>query len=212
MAAEHAWIPSVRLKACSDEELVHCARHGSLEAVEELLARYRGMVEGKARVFFVAGAEPEDVVQEGMIGLVKAIRDFSTAKACSFRYFAELCVNRQIISAVKAGRRHKHLMLNNCVSLDASGEEDQESTGVGEPPAGDQFRPERVLMARLMVMAIRRLISQQLSSLERQALIGHLAGLSYRQIGRELSCGVKAVDNALQRSKKKLARVLGEVL
>lgn len=212
MAAEHAWIPQVRFQACSDEELVRCARHGSLDAVEELLSRYRGMVEGKARVFFVAGAEAEDVVQEGMIGLVKAIRDFSAAKGCSFRHFAELCINRQIISAVKAGRRHKHLVLNRSVSLDASAEDDDGAAGVGEPTAGDQFRPERVLLARLMLAAIRRLISQQLSALERQSLLGHLAGLSYRQIGRELSCGVKTVDNALQRSKKKLARALAEVL
>lgn len=212
MAAEHAWVPLGRLQAFSDEELVRCARHGSLEAVEELLARYRGMVEGKARVFFVAGAEAEDVVQEGMIGLVKAIRDFSTARACSFRHFAELCVNRQIISAVKAGRRHKHLVLNSSVSLDSGADEDGEVAGLGEPAAGDQFLPERVLLARLMLAAIRMLVSRQLSVLERQSLLGHLAGLSYRQIGRELGCGVKAVDNALQRSKKKLARVLAEVL
>jgi len=212
MAVEHAWVPQGRLEACSDKELVYCARHGSLEAVEELLARYRGLVEGKARVFFVAGAETEDVVQEGMIGLLKAIRDFSAARACSFHRFAELCVNRQIISAVKAGRRHKHLLLNNSVSLDMAAEEDEEIASVGEPAAGEQFRPERVLLARLMLAAIRVLVSRQLSVLERQSLLRHLAGLSYRQIGRELGCSVKAVDNALQRSKKKLARVLSQVL
>lgn len=216
MALQASWVPRPDSKFSTDEQLVLCARQGSAEALEQLLTRYKGLVEGKARAFFLAGAESDDVAQEGMVGLVKAVRDFSPSRLCSFRSFAELCITRQIISAVKAARRQKHLALNWSVSLDtpAAGEEDDPSGGtLGEAYlVAEEAGPDRVILARAVLRAMDSVIVGELSAMELKALLGHVAGLTYRQVARQIGCGVKQVDNALQRAKKKIARGIADLL
>ena len=215
LQAAVAWVPRPDLRVSSDEQLVLCARQGSAEALEQLLTRYKGLVDGKARAFFLAGAESDDVVQEGMVGLIKAVRDFSPTRLCSFRSFAELCITRQIISAVKAARRQKHLALNWSVSLDAPPGEDGDAavSGLGEAClVADEAGPDRVMLARAVLRAMDAVIARELSSMELRALLGHVSGLTYRQVARQLGCSVKQVDNALQRAKKKIARGLSDLL
>lgn len=192
-----------------DEELVIRAKRGRRSAVDELLRRYRGLVESKARLYYLAGADHEDVVQEGMIGLFKAVRDFSCGRARVFRSFADLCVTRQIITAVKAASRQKHVALNSYVSVD------------GPAPACDpdqclvdvlaEFReptPEDVVAHRQLREEVTGRVERELSTMEGRALRLYLQGRSYSEIATTLSCNVKQIDNALQRAKRKITRSL----
>jgi len=213
MATEAACGCGWRVQLLPDGELVTRARRGCQPAAEELVRRYRGLVEAVAKLFFLPGAEAEDVLQEGMIGLVKAIRDFSDGRSASFRSFAELCVTRHIISAVKAARRQKHTLLTSAARMP------WREVGVGsgpaempEPVAPPGFSPECVVQFACLLAALRECMEVELSCLERTVLDGYLAGWSYRQIARRLGCGWKRVDNALQRAKKKVAKRLVEVL
>lgn len=192
-----------------DEEVVGYARRGSEPATEHLLRKYRTLVEGKARAYFLIGADREDVVQEGMIGLFKAIRDFKRDRLSAFRSFAELCVTRQIITAVKTATRQKHVLLNSYVSLDAPlSDEQAERTLLDalQPPC--RCDPERVAMGRQFCSAVNRRIRHDLSELEARALLSYTEGKSYHDIAAELGCEVKQIDNALQRAKKKVIRTL----
>jgi len=187
----------------SDEEVVSLARSGNRRAVEHLLARYRGLVEGKARAYFVSGADHEDVVQEGMIGLFKAIRDYQADRLVRFRAFAEICVTRQIISAVKSAARRKHLPLNQYVSLHRStGEDEAFLMDVLADRRSDE--PEAALLNRRLSDYLERHGATELSELEGRAIRGRLEGKSYQQVAAELHCRPKCVDNALQRAKKKI--------
>jgi RNA polymerase sporulation-specific sigma factor len=195
------------LSRMGDEELVVRARHGCGRASEYLLGKYRSLVEGKARAYFLAGADHEDVVQEGMIGLFKAIRDFSGDHLCAFRSFAELCVTRQIITAVKTATRQKHVALNSYVSMDLpmdDGEEDRTLADVLTQEAPDT--PDDLVACRELQQELRIRIRTDLSALEAQTLVRYVEGVSYQDIAGELSLTVKQVDNALQRAKKKLGR------
>ncbi len=206
--ATEAW----RLEQLADEELVRQARSGCRDAVELLLRRYRGVVEGKARAYYLPGADREDVVQEGMIGLFKAIRDFSLARRTSFRSFAELCVTRHLVSAVKAASRCKHEPLNRSVRLDEIVDEEGRE-GVGDTlPCPPSDEPERVVIVRWVLREVMEVARRELSALERRALLGYIKGDSYRDAARRAGCRVKQVDNALQRAKKKIARRLGAVI
>ena len=191
----------------ADEELIVQSQHGCGRAIEFLLGRYRGLVEGKARAYFLMGADHDDVVQEGMIGLFKAIRDFSSEHLCAFRSFAELCVTRQIITAVKTATRQKHTVLNHYLSLEgALADEDGERTleEVLPLPLGDD--PQDAITGREAGQDIRARIRHELSPLEAQALLRYIDGESYQDIARALGRQVKQIDNALQRAKKKLMR------
>lgn len=193
----------------SDEELVIRAKRGRTSALEELLRRYRGLVESKARLYYLAGADHEDVIQEGMIGLFKAVRDFSGRHRRGFRCFADLCVTRQIITAVKAASRRKHRALNTYVSVDApvaSPEVDGCLADVLEE--GAEPDPQQVVLGRQLYADVVVRMSDQLSCLEQGALRLHLNGQSYSEIAENLQCNVKQVDNALQRAKRKLSRSL----
>ncbi len=199
-----------RLSRLEDEQLVEFARAGSAQATEQLLRKYKGFVEGKARSYFLAGAEHDDVVQEGMIGLYKAIRDFRSGKLAQFRSFVELCVTRQMITAVKAATRNKHSVLNDCVSLQQSF--DGEDGGclldvVSDSRVAD---PERILLDRGTFQQVRA-AADDLSSLERQVFRGYLEGRTYQEMARELRRAPKAVDNALQRAKRKIGQRLYEL-
>jgi RNA polymerase sporulation-specific sigma factor len=175
-----------------------------------LLRKYRHLVEGKARTYFLVGADHEDVVQEGMIGLYKAIRDFSHRRCLSpFRSFADLCITRQIITAIKTATRQKHWLLNTCVSIDAPLEEDGEERNLADllpqRPAGE---PERIVLGAQLQREVRDRIVLDLSELEASALLSYMEGHSYQEIAQKLARDVKQIDNALQRAKKKLGRSL----
>ncbi len=201
-----------RLNELEDEQLAARARAGCSEATEYLLRKYRGFVEGKARSYFLAGAEPEDVVQEGMIGLYKAIRDYRDDKLAQFRSFAELCVTRQIITAVKSASRNKHVPLNDYMSLQrsVSGEEGDGCLldFVADPRSAD---PERIMIERRTLQFLRGPAVQDLSNLEYDVLHGYLDGKSYAEMAAEFDRPAKTIDNALQRAKRKVGQKLCEL-
>jgi RNA polymerase sporulation-specific sigma factor len=192
--------------AFSDEDLARQARAGSSRAAERLLAKYRPLVESKARSYFLLGADHDDVVQEGMIGLYKAIRDYREDRLAHFRAFADMCVTRQIISAVKNATRQKHLPLNAYVSFHTVATADQEAENalldyLPDPRLTD---PQQRLFYRRDEAARLEAVRRTLSPLETRVLEGYLAGMSYREMSRELRCPQKRVDNALQRIRRKL--------
>ncbi len=190
-----------------DEELVAQAHGGCDRAVEHLLGKYRGLVEGKASAYFLAGADHDDVVQEGMIGLFKAIRDFSAEHLCAFRSFAELCITRQIITAVKTATRQKHAALNAYVSIDLPISDQEEERTFGDTLVQAVCEgPEGMVTGRELQREMRARINEDLSRLEAQVLLKYLEGKSYQEIADELGLQIKQVDNALQRAKKKLGR------
>lgn len=194
-----------------DEEVVDLARSGHSAATEFLISRYRPLVETKAKAYFVMGADKEDVIQEGMIGLYKAIRDFRVDRLNKFRPFAELCVTRQIITAVKTATRQKHVPLNGYVSLHRSGTgEAQESTLLDVLADQDSENPERNAVSESLPQNIQEMMKGSLSELETHVLRCYLDGLSYREMSRELACHTKSIDNALQRVKRKLGVLLKE--
>jgi RNA polymerase sigma-H factor len=187
----------------SDEEVLSLGRGGSRLAVEHLLSRYRALVEGKARSFFLSGAEHEDVIQEGMIGLFKAVRDYRADRLVRFRPFAEVCITRQIISAIKSASRLKHLPLNRYVSLQHS-LLDGESYLVELLPGLGADEPEASVLNRRLTEYLERYGATELSALENQVIQRRLEGKSYQQVAAELHCPPKCVDNALQRAKRKI--------
>ena len=198
----------LHLTSLSDEEVLSLARSGNRRAVEHLLGRYRALVEGKARSYFVSGADHDDVVQEGMIGLYKAIRDFRADRLVRFRSFAEICVTRQIISAVKSAARRKHLPLNQYVPL-------ERSVGDGESFLVDTLagvradEPEAAILNRGLSEFLEQRGPTELSALENEVIQRRLEGKTYQQVAAELHCAAKCVDNALQRAKRKIWSYIG---
>lgn len=197
------------LTGLSDEEVLSLARAGNRQAVEYLLSRYRPLVEGKARSYFVSGADHEDVVQEGMIGLYKAIRDYQVSRMVRFRAFAEICITRQIISAVKSATRRKHLPLNQYIPLDRPlGDDECVLMDTLGDPRWDE--PESSVLNRRLAEYLERYGPTELSDLEKQVIRLRLEGRSYQQAALELKCRPKSVDNALQRAKRKIwTRIVG---
>ena len=195
----------------TDEELALLAQQGDDAALEYLLNKYKNFVRSKARSYFLIGADHEDIVQEGMIGLYKAIRDFKPEKLSSFRAFAELCITRQIITAIKTATRQKHIPLNSYVSLNKPIYDDEsDRTLLDVITEGRVANPEDMLISQEDVGLIEDKIGQMLSSLEREVLSAYLDGKSYQEIAQELDRHVKSIDNALQRVKRKLEKFLSE--
>jgi RNA polymerase sigma-H factor len=188
-----------------DEKILKVVHDGNRDALEYLIFKYRNFVRSRAKAYFLIGAEREDIVQEGMIGLYKAIRDYNVEKPASFKAFAELCVTRQMITAVKTATRQKHIPLNSYVSLDKPiYDEESERTlldVVGESHSSD---PEQLVISREEYDDIEEKLSKVLSSLERNVLDQYLDGRSYQEISADLKRHVKSIDNALQRVKRKL--------
>lgn len=196
---------------CPDEELARRAQRGDDAALEYLLNKYKNFVRSKARSYFLIGADHEDIVQEGMIGLYKAIRDFKSEKLASFRAFAELCITRQIITAIKTATRQKHIPLNSYVSLNKPiYDEESDRTLLDVITEERVANPEDMLISQEDVGLIEDRIGQMLSSLERDVLSSYLEGKSYQEIALELDRHVKSIDNALQRVKRKLEKFLSE--
>lgn len=189
----------------SDEDLLSLHRAGDARAEEALYARYKQIVRSKARTYFLIGADREDIIQEGMIGLYKAVCDYEFDKQASFRGFADLCITRQIITAIKSATRKKHMPLNSYVSLNRSMYEgDSERTLVDVISSAQVSDPEELFIGRENYEAMARSIDQVLSRLEKSALALYLEGYSYQQIADTLQKTTKCVDNAIQRVKKKL--------
>ena len=196
----------------TDEEIVRLAQQdGQDAALEYLLNKYKNFVRTKARSYFLIGADHEDIVQEGMIGLYKAIRDYREDRLSSFRAFAELCITRQIITAIKTATRQKHIPLNSYVSLNRPiYEEDSDRTLLDVITEDAPSNPEEMLIDREDLSVIEGRIGQMLSDLEKEVLIRYVEGKSYVEISEEMNRHVKSIDNALQRIKRKLQKFLDE--
>lgn len=195
----------------TDEQIVEMSHSGDMAAEEYLLDKYKNFVRSKARSYFLVGADHEDIVQEGMIGLYKAIRDFRPDKLSSFRAFAELCITRQIITAIKTATRQKHIPLNNYVSLNKPlYDEESDRTLLDAIVEGRISDPEELIINMENVGNIRTKINEVLSTLEQQVLNAYLDGKSYQEIAESLGRHVKSIDNALQRVKRKLEKNLEE--
>nr|WP_249306362.1 RNA polymerase sporulation sigma factor SigH [Lederbergia citrea] len=182
---------------------------GESEALDYLIKKYRNFVRAKARSYFLIGADREDIVQEGMIGLYKSIRDFQEDKRASFKAFAELCITRQIITAIKTATRQKHIPLNSYVSLDKPIYDEESDRTLMDVISGAKILdPEELLINREKLSNIEGKVIELLSDLERRVLALYLDGRSYQEISEELDRHVKSIDNALQRVKRKLERYL----
>jgi RNA polymerase sporulation-specific sigma factor len=189
-----------------DLHLVLRARNGDDASLDALIRRYTGFVRLKASSYFIAGGEPEDLIQEGLIGLYKAVRDFRSDKETSFRSFAELCITRQIITAIKTATRYKHAPLNTYVSFSQTpaGQEDSDVT-LGDALAGPAVDdPVICVISTEELQSLVFALGTGLSQLEADALRLYLEGLSYEQMAAELDCDTKTIDNALQRVKRKV--------
>ena len=210
MAARTALAPKTAQKAqreLEDLQLVVKARNGSQEALDGLMRRYTGFVRLKASSYFLAGGDSDDLVQEGMIGLYKAVRDFRPDKETSFRSFAELCVTRQIITAIKTATRFKHSPLNTYVSFShtpAGQDMDGECTLGDALPGPGVDDPSVVVVSTEELQSLVFTLGTGLSRLESEALRLYLEGLSYEEMAEELGCDTKTIDNALQRVKRKV--------
>ena len=195
----------------ADEQIVKLAQDADGAALEYLLNKYKNFVRTKARNYFLIGADHEDIVQEGMIGLYKAIRDYRAEKLSSFRAFAELCVTRQIITAIKTATRQKHIPLNSYISLNKPiYEEDSDRTLLDVMSEEGMSNPEEMIIDREDLSLIEGKIGQMLSDLEKDVLVRYMEGKSYVEIAGEMNRHVKSIDNALQRIKRKLLKYLEE--
>ena len=192
-----------------DEELVITAKDGDKEALEYLINKYKNFVRAKARSYFLIGADKEDIVQEGMIGLYKSIRDFKNDKLSSFRAFAELCITRQIITAIKTATRQKHIPLNSYISLNKPiYDEESDRTLLDILTSVKITDPEELIINKEELCSIELKIGEMLSDLELEVLMSYLQGKSYQEIAVDLDRHVKSIDNALQRVKRKLEKFL----
>ena len=199
-----------RFLPMADEEVVVLAQQGDGQALAYLLNKYKNFVRSKARSYFLIGADHEDIVQEGMIGLYKAIRDFQPDRLASFRSFAELCVKRQIITAIKAATRQKHVPLNSYVSLNKPLYDEESDRTLLDVIEGRVTNPEDLYISQEDLARIQNQITEILSDLERQVLDAFMDGKSYQEIAELLGRHVKSIDNALQRVKRKLFKFLEE--
>ena len=197
------------LHILTDEQLVKMAQEGSETAEEILIEKYKGFVKNKAKSYYIAGADSEDVVQEGMIGLFKAIRGFDANKEAAFKTFADTCVNNQIMTAIKKANRQKHQPLNESVSLSGSVDDDRPDIVVGDlMKASMDNEPEALLLLQETVEALKASGSGMFSAFEWQVWTEKLKGRSYVEIAEILDKSPKSIDNAIQRIKKKIVAYL----
>lgn len=197
------------LNNLSDDELIEYVHNGHEKAQGVLIKRYKNFVLAKSRSYFLVGADREDVVQEGMIGLYKAIRDYKLDRLASFRAFAELCITRQIITAIKAATRQKHQPLNSYISLNKPIYDEESDRTLLDVLKGSKLtNPEKLFLSKETYDLIERKIGEMLSDLEFDVLQEYLKGKSYQAIADALDKHVKSIDNALQRVKRKLETFL----
>lgn len=196
-------------EAMSDEALSALSKHGDKEAERLLIVRFMPLVRLKARPYFLIGADNADLVQEGSIGLFSAIRDFDNQRGVSFRSYAEVCIQNNIIAAVKRSTRKKHIPLNSYISLDKPfSEDDEDSATLADRLGAAAESPEELAINREAEQQLMRIISEKLTDFEKQVLALFLDGNSYKRIGELTGRTAKAADNALQRVKKKVAAMV----
>ena len=196
---------------CTDEELLIRLRDGEQGITDYIMNKYKNLVRSKAKSMYILGADSEDLIQEGMIGLFKAIRDYDSGRDASFFTFADLCVSRQMYTAVQASRRQKHIPLNNYVSLYGNvtvNRDGEEEALVNVLSDASDLNPEALVIDRENVDRLEMLIERELSSFEKQVLDLYLTGMGYQQIAKVLGRDDKSTDNAPQRIKTKLRRAM----
>lgn len=186
----------------SDEQLIEALRAGDNNIMDYILTKYKPLVLGKANAMYLMGGDTDDLIQEGMIGLFKAIRDYRNDKETSFFHFAELCVNRQIYSAVEASNRKKHVPLNTYISFYSQTDEEGKSLAETLPDVMDN--PEQMVIAQESLRLFWADVKRRLSTMECEVLDEYLSGLNYRQIAEKMGKSPKAIDNALSRIKSKI--------
>jgi RNA polymerase sporulation-specific sigma factor len=202
-----AYSPQKAQRELEDLQLVLKARNGDSIAMDQLMRRYTGFVRLKASSYFLAGGDSEDLIQEGLVGLYKAVRDFRTDKETSFRSFAELCVTRQIITAIKTATRFKHAPLNTYVSFShtPAGQDSEGECSLGDAlPGSAVHEPSVMVISTEELQSLVMCLGTGLSSLEADALRLYLEGSSYEDMAERLECDTKTIDNALQRVKRKI--------
>ncbi|WP_335872145.1 RNA polymerase sporulation sigma factor SigH [Bacillus sp. 2205SS5-2] len=199
----------IQIELLDDEKIIELVHKGESDALDFLIRKYRNFVRAKSRSYFLIGADKEDIVQEGMIGLYKAIRDYKEDKLTSFKAFAELCITRQIITAIKTATRQKHIPLNSYVSLDKPIYDEESDRTLMDVITGTKaMDPQELIVNREEFDNMEVKMEELLSDLERKVLALYLDGQSYQEISEELDRHVKSIDNALQRVKRKLERYL----
>lgn len=199
------------LEQASDEELIVRLRDGEQQITDYIMEKYKNLVRSKAGSMYILGADRDDLIQEGMIGLFKAIRDFDSGRDASFFTFAELCISRQMYSAVQAAGRMKHIPLNSYISLYGNGtEHGEEEDGMLSILADHGLNPEDFVIDKENVELLEKRMEQELSGFEKQVLDLYVTGMSYSQIARVLGRDEKSTDNALQRLKSKIKKMILE--
>ena len=193
----------------SDEELVGLLREGRRDITDYIMEKYKGMVKAKARSMYLLGGDSDDLIQEGMIGLFKAVRDYDSGRDASFATFAELCVSRQMYTAVQAPSRKKHMPLNTYISLYGAQGEAEETELMNAIPADSEKSPEELFIDRENVEVLERTIEKELSAFEKQVLDLYVTGMRTPQIARVLGKDAKSTDNALFRIRSKLRKAIG---
>lgn len=202
-----------KYEGATDEELILRLHEGEEGITEYILNKYKNLVRSKAKSMYILGADSEDLIQEGMIGLFKAMRDYDYGRDASFLTFADLCVSRQMYTAVTASGRKKHMPLNTYISLSSKDDSNDEESGrfsLEETLVFDSDNPERIVIDRENVEDIEHFIDTELSSFEKEVLDLYLTGMSYTNIAKVLSKDEKSTDNALQRAKSKLKKKLSK--
>lgn len=190
-------------KEMTDEELVPLAKNGEKYALEYLFSKYKELVNMKVSKYFIIGAEREDIIQEGLIGLYKAIKSYNVSKDSSFKSFANLCIERQLITAIKTSNRQKHMPLNNSISLNTNTFEDDDTEFIDLFNSNTAEDPLDTITKKEYYKMVGVKIDKQLSSFEKQVLNGYARGESYIKIAERLDTPIKSIDNAIQRIRKK---------
>ena len=201
----------ISYKYMRDEEVVEASKSNCVLAMDHLIHKYQNLVRGKARSYYLIGADNDDIVQEGLIGLYKAIQDYDKDKLTSFKVFAEICITRQIITAIKTATRQKHIPLNSYVSLNKPMYHEEAGNTLLDVIAGLKItNPEDLMISREELEAMEKKTEELLSKLELKVFGLYVEGMSYQEIAEEMDRHIKCVDNALQRVKKKLDKYLEE--
>lgn len=197
------------LEAKDEIEIINLAKLGDSQAIECIIDRYSVLVKAKAKTYFLVGADKEDIIQEGLIGLYKAIRDYDQSHTCSFKHFADICITRQIITAIKTATRQKHIPLNSYISLNKPVFEDESERSLFDMITSNfDSDPEKMTILKEEYEYIEQKMAEVLSPFEEQVLAQYLAGKSYKEISVDLNKGAKSIDNAIQRIKKKIEKFI----
>ena len=205
------YMTSDNYKNMSDEDLIQVIKSGDKSALEYLIDKYKELVNMKVSKYFIIGAEKEDIIQEGLIGLFKAVKSYKSDKQNSFKTFANMCIERQLITAIKSSNRQKHMPLNSYLSLNIAAYDEDEDSSLLEVFNAHQIEdPLETITKQEYYESVEKAIDKSLSSFEKQVLNRYIQGESYVQIAQKLETPVKSIDNAIQRIRKKAIKNIGK--